>query len=99
MSSRTSEQVRAGLSHPVIDGDGHTIEFMPLLYDFVKDIGGSEIYDRFVRSRPQPMLGRGTRDRWYQMTPQVRQHERVTRPSFWVGTGKPGLLPVRLTSS
>tara|TARA_Y100000588_G_scaffold393254_1_gene508464 strand:+ start:1460 stop:2923 length:1464 start_codon:yes stop_codon:yes gene_type:complete len=87
MSGRTSEQVRAGLNHPVIDSDGHTIEFMPLLHDFLKDVGGSAIYERYVQSRPQPMLGRGTRDRWYQMTPQERQHQRVTRPSFWVGTG------------
>ena len=87
MSNRTSEQVRESLNHPVIDGDGHTIEFMPLLNDFLKEVGGSEIYERYLNSRPQPMLGRGTRDRWYRLTMQERQHERVTRPSFWVGTG------------
>ena len=87
MSERTSQQIRAGLNHPVIDGDGHTIEFMPLLHDYLKDVGGSEIYARFERSRPQPLLGRGTRDRWYKMSPAQRQRERVTRPSFWVGTG------------
>ena len=49
-------EIRAQLSHPIIDGDGHTIEFMPLLHDFLKEVGGSEIYDRYMRSRPQPML-------------------------------------------
>jgi predicted TIM-barrel fold metal-dependent hydrolase len=87
MSDRTSEQIRASLEHPVIDGDGHTIEFMPMLHDYLKDVGGSEIYSRFERSRPQPLLGRGTRDRWYKMTELERQRERATRPSFWVGTG------------
>ena len=87
MSDRTSDEIRAGLNHPVIDGDGHTIEFMPMLHDYLKDVGGSDIYARFERSRPQPLLGRGTRDRWYKMTPQERQRERMTRPSFWVGTG------------
>ena len=61
MSNRTSEQVRESLKHPVIDGDGHTIEFMPLLNDFLKEVGGSEIYERYLNSRPQPMLGRCTR--------------------------------------
>ncbi|MBT6277079.1 MAG: amidohydrolase family protein, partial [Chromatiales bacterium] len=87
MSHQTSEQVRARLGHPVIDGDGHTIEFMPLLRDFLKQVSGAEVYERYERSRVQPSLGRGSRDRWYQMSPSQRQHERATRPSFWVGTG------------
>lgn len=87
MSGKSSEQIRAGLDHPIIDGDGHTVEFMPLVFDYLKEVAGNSVYERYVADRPQPLLGRGRRDLWYGMTPQERQYQRATRPSFWVGTG------------
>src|SRR5215471_12745231 len=44
-------QVCARLSHPVIDSDGHWVEFGPQLNDYLKDIGGSKALDGF-KSRP-----------------------------------------------
>ncbi|MFA5883837.1 MAG: amidohydrolase family protein [Acidimicrobiia bacterium] len=34
-------RIRARLDHPVIDGDGHQIEFMPLVRDHVVDLAGA----------------------------------------------------------
>ncbi len=36
----TGAQVRAELGHPIIDGDGHILEFMPQVFDYVADVGG-----------------------------------------------------------
>lgn len=39
--------IRAELDHPVIDADGHIIEFIPLLEDLIGDEAGGEVADRF----------------------------------------------------
>ena len=38
--------VRAQLDHPVIDVDGHMIEFMPVFFDFLKQVAGQDMVDR-----------------------------------------------------
>lgn len=43
--------IRAGLDHPVIDGDGHLVEFLPLVRDFLVELGGESLgagLDRLV---------------------------------------------------
>ena len=35
-----SAKVRAQLKHPVIDSDGHTVEFQPALREYIAKIGG-----------------------------------------------------------
>ncbi len=38
--------IRAGLDHPVIDGDGHLLEVLPVVFDFVREEAGSAVADR-----------------------------------------------------
>jgi len=52
------EQIRSRINHPVIDGDGHLIEFAPLVRDFVKEEAGEQ-----VASRYETMMGSGARFR------------------------------------
>ena len=40
-------QIRARLSHPVVDADGHLLEFVPLVRDFVAEIAGEDVAKRF----------------------------------------------------
>ncbi len=40
-------QIRARLSHPVVDADGHLLEFIPLVRDFVAEIAGETVAQRF----------------------------------------------------
>ena len=42
-----SAAVRARLKHPVIDSDGHMIEFEPGFVDYLKKVGGPLMVDRF----------------------------------------------------
>jgi predicted TIM-barrel fold metal-dependent hydrolase len=41
-------RIRARIDHPIIDGDGHLIEFMPLVTDFVREAGGRDLAHRYV---------------------------------------------------
>ena len=47
----TSERIREQLDHPVIDGDGHVIELVPVFAEFVRDHGRSDLVDTM------PMFG------------------------------------------
>ena len=74
--SRAAE-VRAKLEHPLIDGDSHIVEFMPVFLDFLKEAGGSDAVQRFGGA------GRSGRKNWYQMTWDERRQQRVMRPPWW----------------
>ena len=41
------DRVRTRLDHPVIDSDGHHIEFLPLVKDRVREIGDDGVAKRF----------------------------------------------------
>ena len=40
--------MRARLKHPVIDSDGHMIEFEPGFLDCLKQVGGQSMGDRYL---------------------------------------------------
>jgi len=50
--STKSEQVRAGLAHPIIDADGHFVELAPLLNEemltYLEEMGGPAVRDRYA---------------------------------------------------
>jgi hypothetical protein len=63
-----SSAVREQFDHPVIDVDGHMLEFFPALFDYVKEVGGPEIRDRVLdRFRHQNSFS------WYQMSVEERR--------------------------
>jgi predicted TIM-barrel fold metal-dependent hydrolase len=41
--------IRARLDHPVIDGDGHVLEVMPVVFDIVRDVAGDDVMRRLQR--------------------------------------------------
>ena len=69
-----SAEIRKRLGYPVIDGDGHTVEHMPLFMDYLKEVGGQSMVDRFHASR-----NRG----WYHISPEERLEKRAMRPPWW----------------
>ena len=44
----SAERVRARLSHPVIDSDGHCIEYLPAVRDEVRAVAGEGVEKRFI---------------------------------------------------
>jgi predicted TIM-barrel fold metal-dependent hydrolase len=75
MDNRAAE-IHAGLKHPVIDGDGHWMEPIPIFLEYLSEVGGAKSVDQ-MRA-----LWRG-RDAWYRATPEERQHSRLRRTIWW----------------
>ena len=71
-----SAAVRARLSHPVIDGDGHWLEPIPIFLDYLRDVAGSSMAERYVASKANEA-------QWYTMSAQERLDRRQKRPTWW----------------
>jgi predicted TIM-barrel fold metal-dependent hydrolase len=69
-------QIHDELKHPVIDGDGHWMEPIPVFLDYLREVGGAASVDqmRALWRRNQA---------WYQATWAERQHNRMRRTIWW----------------
>lgn len=70
-----SAAVRARLDHPVIDGDGHWLEPVPIFLDYLRQVGGPSLVERFIHKAREAG--------WYEMHPQERLDHRIHRPTWW----------------
>jgi predicted TIM-barrel fold metal-dependent hydrolase len=75
----TGAAIRKRLGHPVIDTDGHIIEFFPAILDFLKQVAGPEVSGRFWKG----FQAQNQRS-WHQLTPDERRRANVYRPAFWL---------------
>jgi len=41
--ANAAETIKKSISHPIIDGDGHTVEFMPHVVECMHEVGGKEM--------------------------------------------------------
>ena len=73
---RSPAEIRAELGHPVIDGDGHWLEPIPVFLEYLRDVGGAQAVDE-VRA-----LWRRN-DEWYRSDWQERHHKRLRRAIWW----------------
>jgi predicted TIM-barrel fold metal-dependent hydrolase len=78
--------LRAALDHPVIDADGHLIESLPLLLEYVGSIGGTEAPARVLRALREATSGLGDARRgdgrgpWWGVTNDARDLACVISP-------------------
>ena len=42
------EQIRRRLDHPIVDADAHQLETVPVLLDYLREVGGSRMPERFL---------------------------------------------------
>ena len=57
------KKLRAGLDHPIIDGDGHLIEPAPLFRHYLQKTGGMDLVHRYQHElRVHPTGSRGNRE-------------------------------------
>ena len=80
-------KLRSKLDHPVVDGDGHLIESMPLFFRYLAKVGGPDMPDRYreeLRQRPTGSTGdreRGeARGAWWGVTNDARDLATVMLP-------------------
>ena len=78
MSATASAAVRRRLGHPVIDSDGHLVEFLPAFLDFLKSAGGERVVARFQAAWNETSLSSS----WYELSPAERRDVRAIRPAF-----------------
>jgi predicted TIM-barrel fold metal-dependent hydrolase len=69
-------RVRARLDHPVIDADGHWVEFGPVVAERLRRIGGDQVADGFLS------VGRQVRQS-LSMSVAERRRRRIPQEAFW----------------
>src|SRR5438132_2175688 len=72
----SAASIRAKLEHPVIDGDGHWIEPVPVFLEYLRETGGAGAVDELR------VHWRRT-DEWYRVGWDERQHKRLRRTIWW----------------
>ena len=78
IGATTSAEVRAKLDHPVIDADGHLLEVEPIVLDYLKQVAGPDMVQRYIEFMESDQYYG-----WYGLTPEERQAKRAIRPAFW----------------
>jgi predicted TIM-barrel fold metal-dependent hydrolase len=71
---------RRHLNHPVIDSDGHWIEFEPVALDYLSEVGGSDLVRRYRRSASQFFSNR----LWSDLSAHERTSRRLMQPPWWI---------------
>ena len=72
----TPEQVRSKIDHPIVDGDGHWVEYDPVFSDKMRKVGGDLAGDGFLKAM-------GTTREILSMSVAERRHKRIGQQAFW----------------
>jgi len=80
VSGRSSAEIRERLDHPVIDIDGHSIEYFPALADHLRDEGVDLSSPQMRRLLPGSF---GPYQSWHELDGAERASARVSRPPWW----------------
>ena len=71
----TPEQVKAKIDHPIVDGDGHWVEYDPVFSDKLRKVGGDLAADGFLKAM-------GTTREALTMSVAERRHKRIPQQGF-----------------
>ena len=71
-------RARARMSHPVVDADGHSQEFLPAIDEYLKKVGISAGVHELITGLLGPDAHRGA-----ELSPRERAHGRALRPPWW----------------
>ncbi len=74
-----SAAIRERLSHPIIDSDGHQMELPPVFQDYLREVGGAGLLERFRGVFHDSFFD----PRWRTFSPAERHQRRVMRPTWW----------------
>lgn len=69
-------ELKARLDHPVVDADAHQLEIVPVLFEYLRDVGGPGMPERWVAH-----VSHGRRT--FAMTPEERRDTRAPMPVWW----------------
>jgi hypothetical protein len=77
-SHQSSAEIRARLGHPVIDGDGHIVEYGPTDKDYLKEVAGPRIVQRF-----EAVMSQHVGPYWFNLDTAQRRDIGVPRGPWW----------------
>jgi predicted TIM-barrel fold metal-dependent hydrolase len=81
MKESKSAHIHRQLSHPVVDGDGHWLEPMPVFLEYLSEIGSPKMVDDYIKQRDERS------GKWYAASPEERMRQRLMRPVWWGEVG------------
>lgn len=81
--STRSAQLREQLGYPVIDADGHNVEYMPTVLEYIAEFGGGKVADRFRKPASFVEYSQDSLPNWYELDEENRRRFRLTRPVWW----------------
>lgn len=71
-------KIRARLDHPVVDADGHMLEYAPVFLDFLKQVAGPDTVKRYASHSKNARA-----NQWHKMSRKQVHDHRIARPPFW----------------
>ena len=79
MSETHAARIRAQLDHPILDGDGHWVESLPVLVEYLRQVAGGQLAERYLRSQVRQPA-------WYAASWEERRARRIGRGNWWITT-------------
>lgn len=85
---RQIEEIRSALTHPIVDADGHLLESVPLLFQYVDEVGGSKMVEKLATALPSIFTGPGSsehyeaRGPWWPAPTDAEYQATVMAPSL-----------------
>ncbi len=76
MSASTPARVRAQLPHPIVDSDGHTLEFEPAVLEVLRRVAGPGMVERYRQAAGDGLL------QW-RLSDRERRDRRMVRAPWW----------------
>ena len=72
----TPQEIRSNLDHPIVDGDGHWVEFDPVFAERLRKVGGDKAADGFLAAMQTTCDA-------LSMSVDERRRRRIGQPGFW----------------
>src|SRR6185436_387362 len=69
-------EIRRRIDHPIVDADAHQLETVPVLLDYIREVGGSSMPERFLAFLRHQR-------RTFEMTWEERYDTRTSMPVWW----------------
>ncbi len=70
------DEIRNRIDHPIVDADAHQLEVVPVLLDYLREVGGADMPDRFLAFLKHQR-------RTFDMSAEDRLQSRTSMPVWW----------------